>query len=120
MTCASCSSTIEIQIKKLAHIHSVSVALLAGTCKIDYDPQHWDPDRIRSRIDHLGFHTQLISILQPNPPLLNPNLKSPQLSLISEHHSQLDILGISNPQHAQGSTLPFHLLLTFPHLFWAP
>lgn len=101
MTCASCSSTIEIQIKKLAHIHSVSVALLAGTCKIDYDPQHWDPDRIRSRIDHLGFHTQLISILQPNPPLLNPNLKSPQLSLISEHHSQLDILGISNPQHAQ-------------------
>ncbi|PLW14565.1 hypothetical protein PCANC_15729 [Puccinia coronata f. sp. avenae] len=92
MTCASCSSSIESQIKKLKGVHFVSVALMAGRCKIRCDLNAWTPDALRSEIEDLGFDAHVISAIH-----LNPSLdKSSQVSLMSEHRSQIAIMGIHN------------------------
>ncbi|WAQ83959.1 hypothetical protein PtA15_4A410 [Puccinia triticina] len=100
MTCASCSSSIETQIKKLPGVHLVSVALMAGRCKIRCDAKSWTADALRSEIEDLGFDAEVLSVVDLNPSLSSLS-KSPQVSLMAENRSQLIIMGISNTQGAQ-------------------
>ncbi|POW02723.1 hypothetical protein PSTT_11612, partial [Puccinia striiformis] len=100
MTCASCSSAIETQIKKLKGVHMVSVALMAGRCKIRCDANVWTADDLRSEVEDLGFDAEVLSVIDLNPSLSSIS-KSPQVSLMSEHRSQLTIMGIHNIADAQ-------------------
>jgi Cu+-exporting ATPase len=101
MTCASCSSSIETQIKKLKGIHLVSVALMAGRCKIRCDASTWTAHALCSEIEDLGFDAQVLSVIDLNPTLSSLS-KSPRPSLISENRSQLTIMGIKSIEGAQG------------------
>ncbi|EFP89808.1 uncharacterized protein PGTG_15764 [Puccinia graminis f. sp. tritici CRL 75-36-700-3] len=100
MTCASCSSSIETQIKKLKGIHLVSVALMAGRCKIRCDASAWTADALCSEIEDLGFDAQVLSVIDLNPTLSSLS-KSPRPSLISENRSQLTIMGIKSIEGAK-------------------
>lgn len=103
MTCASCSSSIETQIKKLDGVHLVSVALLAGRCKIRCDADAWTPDALRSEIEDLGFDAEILSATELNPTISSLS-KSSHVSPVSEHRSQINIMGISNIEDARGQS----------------
>lgn len=100
MTCASCSSSIETQIKQLDGVHLVSVALLAGRCKIRCDADAWTPDALRSEIEDLGFEAEVLSATELNPTISSLS-KSSHVSPGSEHRSQINIMGIRNMEDAR-------------------
>ncbi|KAJ1566125.1 hypothetical protein HK405_010908 [Cladochytrium tenue] len=59
MTCASCVATIENSLRREPGILACSVALLAESAEVRYDPQRLAPADIVSMIDDLGFEAEL-------------------------------------------------------------
>ncbi|KAM9376287.1 copper-transporting ATPase 1 [Pholidichthys leucotaenia] len=55
MTCASCVSNIERNLKNEPGIHSVLVALMAGKAEVRYNPEVIDPVKIGECVKELGF-----------------------------------------------------------------
>lgn len=55
MTCASCVSNIERNLKNEAGIHSVLVALMASKAEVRYNPAVIDPVKIAECVKELGF-----------------------------------------------------------------
>jgi P-type Cu+ transporter len=59
MTCASCTSTIEIELGKMPGISTVAVSLAAETTKVTFDPGLIGPREMVERIEELGFDAML-------------------------------------------------------------
>ncbi|KAI8453193.1 E1-E2 ATPase-domain-containing protein, partial [Phakopsora pachyrhizi] len=81
-------------------IRSVSVALIAGRCKLELDPTIWSPEQITSEIEDLGFDAQLLSVvenrhLQINPSSPNLKLFNPTQSVIGVYDLQDSILALN-------------------------
>ncbi|CAH7665884.1 E1-E2 ATPase-domain-containing protein [Phakopsora pachyrhizi] len=93
MTCASCSATVENRIGALEGIRSVSVALIAGRCKLEFDPTIWSPEQINSEIEDLGFDAQLLSVVENRPLQINPS--SPNLKLLNPTQSVIGVYGLT-------------------------
>ncbi|KAM4047139.1 copper-transporting ATPase 2 [Anomaloglossus baeobatrachus] len=60
MTCASCVSNIERNLKKKAGIISVLVALMAGKAEVKYIADQIEPSEIAQLIENLGFGAVLL------------------------------------------------------------
>ncbi|XP_022688418.1 copper-transporting ATPase 1-like [Varroa jacobsoni] len=67
MTCSSCVSTIENNLKKIRGIHFVLVALLAEKAEVRYNPELISPDAIAGAIDSMGFEAEVLADTQCPP-----------------------------------------------------
>ncbi|CAG2190348.1 ATP7 [Mytilus edulis] len=59
MTCSSCVSSIEKNLKKVEGIKHVLVALMAQKAEIKYDPEYILSNQIANRVNDLGFHATI-------------------------------------------------------------
>lgn len=55
MTCTACSSAAERAVARLPGVHSVSVNLLAGNLKVDFDGSRLAPQQIMKAVESAGF-----------------------------------------------------------------
>ncbi|CAC5382756.1 copA [Mytilus coruscus] len=60
MTCSSCVSSIEKNLKKVEGIKHVLVALMAQKAEIKYDPEYILSNQIANRVNDLGFHATVM------------------------------------------------------------
>ncbi|KAJ3891015.1 Cu-transporting P-type ATPase [Lentinula edodes] len=60
MTCGSCVEAIEGMLRPQAGIHSIKVALLAERGVIEFDPKHWNVEKIVEEISDIGFDATAI------------------------------------------------------------
>ncbi|KAI8452019.1 E1-E2 ATPase-domain-containing protein, partial [Phakopsora pachyrhizi] len=77
----------------LEGIRSVSVALIAGRCKLELDPAIWSPEQITLEIEDLGFDAQLLSVVENRTLQINPS--SPNLKLLNPTQSVIGVYGLT-------------------------
>ena len=61
MTCASCSITVRLAIKKLPGVRDVKVSAEAKTAVVDYDPTKVTPEQMIEAVDRAGYQASLSS-----------------------------------------------------------
>lgn len=64
MTCGACVESIEGMLRPQEGIQSVKVALLSERGVVEYDPSRWNPEKIASEIEDIGFDATVIPPLR--------------------------------------------------------
>lgn len=101
MSCSACSSHVEKSVSKLAGVQNVSVNLLAGSMKVDYDEQVLSSGDICRAVEHAGYGAAPVS--GPDSASAAKAIKSPAASS----------KGLSSPMEKEKKNMQFRLIVSF-------
>lgn len=61
MTCAACSLTVRIALKKLDGVKSATVDVSAGRASVEYDPTKVKPEQMAEAVTKAGYDASVLS-----------------------------------------------------------
>ncbi|MFW7382239.1 MAG: heavy-metal-associated domain-containing protein [Oligoflexus sp.] len=59
MTCAACSTTLKIGVKRLGGINSVEASSDKGNAVVSFDPEITDESKVKAAIEKVGYKATL-------------------------------------------------------------